>query len=175
MKITTRVIIVCRRTQQALLWIKTKSKRRTCPGGTKEDSDQSMQHVIARELGEETGLKIAPEQFIPRGWIRLYKKYTGGVTLIKNQTHLFLLEVDSETFAISNNDKEMSDGQWFPLTEIPYRDMAEYYAGWFNDALDRELYRDIILDEDSHLVSCADVSPNSEPWAPARPIEEKVA
>lgn len=89
--------------------------------GSMEWGDEQPAETAARELHEETGIKVPPAQFTDRQIQQRYEifpqwryKYAPGVT--ENTEHFFSLELPDEQ-AVTLSPGEHSEYTWVPFAE----------------------------------------------------------
>ena len=173
MKITSRVLIVCRRTQRCLLWRKVKSGLLTAPGGTQDPPDASIHHTISREVREETKIRQNPAHFAKRGFVRIYEWHEEKEYRLAKIVYLFILEVDSLKIKTPDT-KEMIQARWYQFHRLPLKQMSPYYHVWAEHLISGNLIcRDVFIDTDRNLRCCYDVEPDQEASAEAIPKKKK--
>jgi len=90
----------------------------TFPGGGKDDTDQTLEDCLVREIREEIGLQIDKNTLIPTG---LVNKFTYGSEKqsregMKGETHFWLLPLIGDE-ELSGWDKIVDHG-WFEPEKI---------------------------------------------------------
>lgn len=83
------------------------------PGGHVDEEDASYEAAAARELLEETGVRVAVEDLVPLGvWDAPGRDPRGRYI-----THAFLARVPAGTPLAAGDDARAA--RWWPLTDLP--------------------------------------------------------
>jgi ADP-ribose pyrophosphatase YjhB (NUDIX family)/ribosomal protein S27AE len=90
------------------------------PGGFVE-SGESLEAAAVREVSEEVGVQLRPEQMIPHAIVSL-----PGL----NQVHMAFLAVLDQPVPLHPSVPEVQDGRWFHEKDYPTEGMWEPAAGF---------------------------------------------
>ncbi len=81
----------------------------TFPGGKQESEDLAAEHTACRELFEETGVRVRPEELLPGGRWR-----TPLFAPLRFDTHYFYAQLPAEQVPdVAYSEGELSEGCWW--------------------------------------------------------------